>query len=371
MNPLIIIIILIVIIILLVIVANFSIKTPDPDPIQSTETLEIDMSEQKPRKIDEIDEIGEIGGESRKINTISQKLIEINAIDHSSIGLYNLSVRKTDEGFSGLVRGCNYKCLIQPKEPPMSYPYYIRLNNKGKIEFFERIKFDYSQFTNCKKKYKGVDGNGLEDPKLFIYKNEEWAIVSCLGSKNQHHPCVNTMAIFKISSPQETFRLLSVPDWIDKEQRQKNWSPFEYDGHLLCEYSLEPHIILEIDPNTGITREFCRSGKEGIDIILGTSLRGGGAPIYIPEKDIYLGIGHTRISNELGYVHFFYAFEAKKPFNIISISKTFKLDKREWVQFAACISHNDNQIYISYGVDDCSNRISIYSFDYVMSMLNL
>lgn len=293
----------------------------------------------------------------------------IQSKQNNKLGMYNLSVHKNLNGYSGLIRGCTWNgCLENNNHPVFSYPYYITLDNNGVVSSLDLIDLDYFSLNKCDKAFNDVYANGIEDPKLFLYKDEEWCIGSSLGSKHQLNPCINSMCIFKIINPQDTFKILTPPSWVNPDQRQKNWSPFEWNGKLLCEYTINPHVILEINPVTGVTDEFSRSGSISDDITQLTSMRGGAPPIRINDK-IYLGIGHTHPSKSSGYVHFFYIFESSPPFKIINISKTFKMDAIETIQFAAGISLYDDYIYVSYGVNDCSNRISRYKLNDILSTL--
>lgn len=92
--------------------------------------------------------------------------------------------------------------------------------------------------------------------------------------------------------------------------------------------------------------------------------------IIINTKDgpIYLAAGHTRPSRTTGYLHFFYTFEASPPFRIVNMSSLFKLDKSETIQFVSGLSQFNNSIYVSYGVNDCSNRIAHYDINDIFGL---
>ena len=298
------------------------------------------------------------------------------------LGMYNISVRKVYDGYTGLIRGCTWNgCSHINESPSFSYPYRIKLESNGTVSELERIELDYNNLDNCKRKFRNVYANGIEDPKLFMFQGEEWAIANCLGSNNQTHPCINTICIFKVLNAKETFRLLKCQKNVDDMQVQKNWSPFEWNGKLLCEYSINPHIILEIDVDNGTTSELYNTslimGDKGYipGIKNNISSEGSfrGAPAILVESatgPIYLGIGHMRVSRSTGYLHFFYIFEARPPFSITAISKLFKLDKSETIQFAAGLSQLNNNIYVSYGINDCSNRIAQYDINDIFGLFD-
>jgi hypothetical protein len=306
--------------------------------------------------------------------------ISRNACDtNKGPGLFNMSVRKTSDGYSGVIRGSTWNgCCSHNTLPAFSYTYYINLNDDGTVKDIGKIPLEYDTFNNCMESMGDIYAGGIEDPRLFIYKEEEWVMCNSLGLLQQPHPCINAMSIFKISDPVISFRILESPLNVDPKQRQKNWSPFEYNGELYCEYSLYPHIILKVNVDLGLTEEKWRTGSEPDNIVSNTSLRGGAPPILINNPDIYrynnlppkfyMGVGHTRNENH-EYLHFFYAFEALPPFKMIGRSIPFKLDGNERVQFVAGLSCLDDMMYISYGVDDCYNRISKFHSGDIFPMI--
>lgn len=287
---------------------------------------------------------------------------------NNPIGMYNMSVRKTDTGYSGVIRGSSADgCRESNSQPLFSYAYYINLDHKADLINTQLIDLDYESMTLCPDMFLA---NGFEDSKLFIFKGEEWVVGNVLGSVHQPEPCANTMCIFKISDPRLTFKLLSW-DKLNPKQTQKNWAVFEFNQELYCEYSLQPHVILKIDPETGITTEAHKTGKSGAHITSNKSLRAGACPILINYngQSYYLNIGHVKSSYPFDYNHFFYIFEALPPFKILDMTDCYKLDYKARIQFAAGISEHNNNIYVSYGIEDCDNRISVYSMDRIMSMM--
>lgn len=363
----------IIIVSLVVIAVCISYDTTPSLVLTTTNSLDIQVTDQ-PDKIPDIS----IPNDVREITKLS---------------MFNLSVRKTNDGYSGLIRGATNS------NPTFSYTYRIIIDNNGKVIELWRLPLNYDELRGCTYNYRGVYANGIEDPRLFIYKDEEWVIANCLGSAKQAHPCINTMCIFKISNPKETFRLLKAPDGIDPLQIQKNWAPFEWDNKLLCSYTLLPHEILEINVEDGTTQLLFTAGEKAIDIRQGHSLRGGAPPILIehkydnsrltnysgitnselsvpdkinkdaPPNRFYLGIGHTRKPGSSDYYHFFYIFEAEPPFTILQMSKQFKMESANLIQFASGLSLHDDKVYVSYGVDDKSNRISCYNLDRLLSFV--
>jgi hypothetical protein len=288
----------------------------------------------------------------------------------NTLGMYNLSVHKYKDGYQGVIRcSSSNGCDAFSPGPLFSYVFYVRFNNSGNILDAKLLDLDYNNMIGCNGKF-GYETNGIEDPKLFIYKGEQWVIANILGSNQQFDVCKNAMCIFKVKYPRETFKILSVPINYNLNQVQKNWSFFENDGDLLCEYSISPHIILKIDINLGTTTEVYKTGRSGLDVTSYKSLRGGSNSIQtiLNGKKYYLNIGHITTGYPHDYKQFFYIFEHKPPFKLLEISEPSKLDSKARIQFAAGISEYDDNIYVSYGISDCHNRISVFNKSKIMSL---
>ena len=273
-----------------------------------------------------------------------QKPLEINFMNYvPNVDLFNLSVLRSKNKYIGLVRGHN-------RSKNYSHPLYIEIDNT--IKRIELLDFNDKDFYSC-------NDNGIEDPRIFQFKNEYWGMANCLGYKDQKYKCVNTMCLFKLNNPKKTFRLLYHPE--NPKLIQKNWSPFVYNDKLYCEYTIEPHVIYEINPETGTISGIINSNNNYKFEINGGRLSGGTPPILISHfrEQLYLSIGHVRILNS--YYHFFYIFQIHPPFNIIGSSEIFKLDNKERIQFVSGLSIDGDELYISYGINDKYNKISTFN----------
>ena len=268
-------------------------------------------------------------------------------IPDPEVNFTNLSVRKVADGFQGFTRAINKK---------LSKVHKIKLDNDYNVVENKELEFDY-------KRMKGRHRVGIEDVRSFIYKGEEWGI----GNSVIPHKVTEfvRMCIFKESDISNSFKYLQIPISVDKNYTQKNWSPFEYDGRLLCEYSLRPHVVVEIDVNDGSLLETWQTNNSGPNIVSNNAMRGGAPPVLLGNK--YLGVGHIKYE----YRHFFYVFESLPPFKILSISHYFKLDEAEKIQLVTGLSIVDDKVYLSYGVNDEFSRISVFDLESVYESLNL
>ena len=279
----------------------------------------------------------------------NQQPLEINIDNYmKNVDLFNLSVIKHNNIYLGLIRGHN-------KSKCYSYPCYIEINNNPNST---NIKMNLLDFND--KDFHSCNDNGIEDPRVFKYKNEHWGIANSLGHKEQKYKCINTMCIFKLSDIQNTFRLLYHPE--NPKLIQKNWSPFVYNDKLYCEYTINPHVIYEINTETGSINNIIHSDNNFDFNIKGGRLSGGTPAILITHfrTPVYLSIGHVRLVNN-SYYHFFYIFENHPPFNIIGSSEIFKLDDKELIQFVSGLSIDGDELHVSYGVNDKFNKISVFN----------
>lgn len=166
---------------------------------------------------------------------------------------------------------------------------------------------------------------------------------------------------FKIDKP---IKLYHQKDYFSR-MWQKNWTPFEWNGHLLISYSFNPHEVLY--PNL-VTGECISLYKTSIaPLWLFGEMRGGTPALLIDGE--YLGFFHSSVvmescvSNKQKIHHYFmgaYTFSAEPPFNITRITPTPLLDKNFYTQseyekrviFPAGFIVSGPHIYLAYGKDD-------------------
>ena len=179
-----------------------------------------------------------------------RKPLEIN-----SNNINNLSVIKLEEKYIGVVTSYD-------KSKKYYKPVYVEIFRNTNIKFLELIDFK--------------DDNGIEDSRIFKFKNDNWVIGNCLGHKDQKYNNVNTMCIFKLDDYKNTFRLLCHPE--NPTLLQKNYSPFIHDNKLYYECSIAPHVICEINPEKGSVDKIIYSDNYKFDIKCGRLI--GGTPLF-------------------------------------------------------------------------------------------
>lgn len=168
----------------------------------------------------------------------------------------------------------------------------------------------------------------------------------------------------------ENIECLSHFEGESQQRREKNWVPFDYKGHLLLAYSLQPHLIFRPVLGKGKCEKFSLTNNE-IEWNWG-DLRGGTPGII--DGDHYLSFFHTCKQMESvqsggrNILHYFmgaYTFASKPPFEILSSShepifaKGFyqgKIYKPYWHPIQAIFPcgfvFDENYIWVVYGRQD-------------------
>jgi len=154
-------------------------------------------------------------------------------------------------------------------------------------------------------------------------------------------------------------------------RREKNWSPFDYEGRVLLSYSISPHLVFEPLLDGSESCSFFSLSSSEIGWKWG-ELRGGTPALRIGSS--YLAFFHSSIdmksvhSEGESALHYFigaYMFEKDKPFKLTHVSKepiigeNFYHGKKYpyyWkpVQavFPCGFVHDGEYIYLSYGRQD-------------------
>jgi predicted GH43/DUF377 family glycosyl hydrolase len=111
----------------------------------------------------------------------------------------------------------------------------------------------------------------------------------------------------------------------NSQKREKNWVPFDYKGHLLLAYSLQPHLIFRPVLGKGKCETFSLSR---CDTLWNWGELRGGTPGLV-DGDRYLAFFHTCQAMETvqsdgrNILHYFmgaYTFALQPPFEILSMS---------------------------------------------------
>jgi len=284
-------------------------------------------------------------------------------------------------GYIALVRESDFhgrKDFNRSTPPWFSRTVLCKIGFDGTLKASSLVRFNYDDLKECRGK-NSVFGNGIEDARLFRYKNELWAVANVLGSKEQHDPCVNAMLLFKVGDNQPLkIQPLSITG-VPTSQRQKNWCPFEYTSNqqtqLLCEYNINPHIIIDCtkaETNGGVCTKLVSTYNHDIPH---KHLSGGACPILLRDMHTqassgYINVCHNYEITATGkhYYNFIYLFESTPPFSITHMSRPFKIAKGEKIQFVSGLDydHSTGEVILSYGIDDSGIHIARFDLEMLL-----
>lgn len=118
-----------------------------------------------------------------------------------------------------------------------------------------------------------------------------------------------------------------------------------------------------------------------------TFLHNGPSPVWIDEKQFFLGIGHLargkRRSHLLRflpdhYTHQFFTISASPPFRLLALSPEFCFSSAqdpsdcENIQYASTLLRDGDDLLVAYGIEDCDSYIQRFHLsDILDSMLNV
>jgi len=276
-------------------------------------------------------------------------------IDHSTIEGFNSYLEHFEgykEGSSAIVK---YNLSLDnqmPQNPSIVNPFFTKQNL-------------------CNELYQG-----FEDSRIFEFHGKHWIICYFRGKNFPFPSLVDTedfghyIIIFPLDKSQNPVIL----DYKNRKVMEKNWMPFEYNGELYVVYSIKPHKILKVNTKNGECTDFSATDFPGMEIEQDI---GNGAPpqlFNVRGKDYFLGMGHVRgeIDGEMIRKNFLYLFEAKPPFKIVAMSKIFDiLDNFIFIEFGSglLVNEKDEEVYISFGKDDCHGIIVTLPKNKVLDIL--
>lgn len=161
------------------------------------------------------------------------------------------------------------------------------------------------------------------------------------------------------------------PSLAGPERRQKNWAPFLHDDRLMFVYSVQPHIVLNCDEQSGLC-EIAHSVHTDLPV---QDLRGG-TNLHL-VNGTYVGFLHT--TKPLQYDTYLYAFSATPPFQPVSFLDQQIFWARDWpielpyVEFSTgfvILDRPEGTFWIiSFGQNDSRPLIAIMSASQGLEML--
>ena len=257
-------------------------------------------------------------------------------------------IRNGDK-YLGIQRLVNYSIVPENGSYIMRDPLnYVKTENML-YEFDTNLNITPIGMINIKvPKKRETNIQGLEDMRIFTFKNKVFALATTFEYGDNNHPSqvlcyMNGVNIEKI-----------VPLDYKKQHTQKNWCPFVMNDKICCLYSFEPLRIIEVDENTGACKEIINK-QTNMDL---SRLRGSTSPIYNKTKKEYTLITHEiHFKNLRNYIHRFLTFDHNWELKQVSLPFFFEDRKIEYV---LGLERLNNKFIVHYStMDNTSNFVEI------------
>jgi hypothetical protein len=235
---------------------------------------------------------------------------------------------------------------------------------------------------------------GFEDPRLMTSPDGSTFYVIANGRPTAactpemyliSIPTSDLEAIFESDLPNKTLKVansqllrlkpvLSESEEVQKPRPQKNWMPFfaksdpkAKEESLMFVYSVNPHIVLKCDMETGNCTVVGDTFNEDVN----PELRGSSqARLY---NDKFIAVAHWRTSGH-SYLSQAYMFSKEAPFAIEAISPTFviedvKMKAMSMIQFVSGLEIQNETAYITYGEHDCDSKLFKVSMEALLASM--
>lgn len=216
---------------------------------------------------------------------------------------------------------------------------------------------------------------GQEDGRLFIYNNQLYLTYTATGrnAETNDNYFTNNPIVCEIT-PNFTVGKIHIPHYKYRQYQEKNWTFFENENTLYCNYSIIPHIVLKInlvnDEATVVSGTETRATK---DFSYGC-VRGGTCPILLNNEyySFFHYVEFHKINDIRNYSVGVFTFEKSYPYRIKRFSEgailTYDENKRpkEWYINTTfpCGAYIKNDSWcISYGAYDFSCNLAKFKID--------
>jgi len=275
------------------------------------------------------------------------------------------TILKLEDGYLVNIRWVNYDFNIDGsrKHIPMQW---ISLNSRFKVDAQFRKLSDEVFLNEDFEKEKKWCGIGLEDIRIFNYKDTLYYIASYFDEVRKITS--TSSSTYSISNESyELTRKIILPDMYDLQKNikvEKNWSFVNYQNQLCVVYYWYPLQIGKIDYTTN--KMNILEIKYNIPDYFKDAR--GSTCGYTFGDEIWFVLHKSQKSNApfhlemLNYQHFFAIFD--RNMNLKKYSELFKLGDCK-VEFCTGLIVQENRVILSYSLLDTKCFVSEYSLDYI------
>lgn len=200
---------------------------------------------------------------------------------------------------------------------------------------------------------------GLEDIRIFTYKNQNYFVATCCETLNFFCPRI-VLGSFNSDGEIIFLQALKIPH-NDNNTCEKNWLPFVWDGEICFIYKISPLTIYSINYPSG----FDLTLKLQREVSNDYEFRGSAPPI--PYKEGWLlTIHQVHYSTPRKYYHRFLWYN--KDFTERKYSELFVFEKPQ-IEYNLSVLHLNDKIILGYSINDGSSQVMTISQDHVDKML--
>jgi hypothetical protein len=183
--------------------------------------------------------------------------------------------------------------------------------------------------------------NGIEDIRLFRWRNSIYGLGAGLASADNIHFCTRQLLMRIEGNTVVEYSLLQSPI---NAPIEKNWTPVVVGEDLFIIYTLSPFAVYKFEDSE---LKLVKGEPPSTNTV---GIRGGTRFVRMGEK--YIGLSHlppTRCMGKTYYRHVFVLLDI--GMNVEDISEPFFIQRRG-IEFAAGLEMHDNGLLLSYGVSD-------------------
>ena len=201
-------------------------------------------------------------------------------------------------------------------------------------------------------------GWGAEDPRLFVHGGKLHVAVT---NYEPQRTGATSQAVVRLNDKLEVEDVRTL-QYAKRTAWEKNWAFFEHEQKLLCVYSIQPHVVLEV--NGADAKNIANVAHRFR--ILGAEMRGGAPPVRVGDEYYHwfhtarAGVGNRQYG--LGLYTFTadgdFAPRRAIPTLIFEPEKPRNLDRA--VVFPGGAVLKDGQWEVSCGWHDQGNRVLFF-----------
>lgn len=269
----------------------------------------------------------------------------------------NPAIIKTENGYDVICRTVNYTQinakhfksldLFDPYNTVKTKNFLVKYDKNWNLLSQQEI---VENLARPKFQYRGVDG--LEDCRLFTFKNSTWFTCTTSDTNPTGSPQISLCKLSnnRLGKEIEVEKLIPLLG-PDPMRCEKNWLPFIKDNEFFTIYSYDPYIILkpkiDLEKNQMTHRVVWRKEESKLDF---SRFSGSAAPI--PFDDGYLMMVHETVYEDSRvYLHRFLYLD--KDFNFKKLSKPF-IFLHKGIEYCCeiAIDHSEKNLIMPIGIED-------------------